>query len=151
MRWWQQSTQKYRQHFEAERLRVGLITISSLVGNSTGKSAGSAPFRIFKLRQCNLRVLHRRSQLPAFRGLARGSELWSVIAALSCPSSITMEDPMCWEMDYKLFAEQKKAQETRIKQEQRASLIDSLLNEANKQGEKTDVQETVVKEVAPAK
>jgi hypothetical protein len=58
---------------------------------------------------------------------------------------------MCWEMDYKLFAEQKKAQETRIKQEQRASLIDSLLNEANKQGEKTDVQETVVKEVAPAK
>jgi hypothetical protein len=58
---------------------------------------------------------------------------------------------MCWEMDYKLFAEQKKAQETRIKQGQRASLIDSLLNEANKQGEKTDVQETVVKEVAPAK
>jgi hypothetical protein len=62
-----------------------------------------------------------------------------------------MEDLMCWEMDYKLFAEQKKAQETRIKQEQRASLIDSLLNEANKQGEKTDVQGTVVKEVAPAK
>jgi hypothetical protein len=58
---------------------------------------------------------------------------------------------MCWEMDYKLFAEQKKAQETRIQQEQRASLIDSLLNEANKQAEKTDVQETVVKEVAPAK
>jgi hypothetical protein len=62
-----------------------------------------------------------------------------------------MEDSMCWEMDYKLFAEQKKAQETRIKQEQRASLIDSLLNEANKQDEKIDVQETVVKEVAPAK
>ena len=57
---------------------------------------------------------------------------------------------MCWEMDYKVFAEQKKAQETRIKQEQRASLIDSLLNEANKH-EKTDVQGTVVKEVAPAK
>jgi hypothetical protein len=62
-----------------------------------------------------------------------------------------MEDSMCWEMDYKLFAEQKQVQETRIKQEQRASLIDSLLNEANKQGEKTDVQETVVKEVAPVK
>jgi hypothetical protein len=62
-----------------------------------------------------------------------------------------MEDSMCWEMDYKLFAEQKKAQETRIKQEQRASLIDSLLNEANTQAEKTDVQGTVVKEVAPAK
>ena len=58
---------------------------------------------------------------------------------------------MCYEMDYKLFAEQKQAQETRIKQEQRASLIDNLLNEANKQGEKTGVQETVVKEVAPAK
>ena len=58
---------------------------------------------------------------------------------------------MCWEMDYKLFAEQKKAQETRIKQGQRASLIDSLLNEANKQGEKTNVEGTPVQEVAPAK
>ena len=58
---------------------------------------------------------------------------------------------MCWEMDYKLFAELNKAQEARIKQEQRSEVITKLLNEANKQNEKTDVAETPVKEVAPAK
>jgi protein-disulfide isomerase len=62
-----------------------------------------------------------------------------------------MEDLMCWEMDYKLFAEQKKAQEIQVKQEQRAGVIDKLLNGANKQGEKTKVEGTPVKEVAPAK
>ena len=62
-----------------------------------------------------------------------------------------MEDPMCWEIDYKFFAEQKKAQDTRIKEEQRAGVIDRLLNEANKKGEKTEVEGTPVKEVAPAK
>ena len=36
---------------------------------------------------------------------------------------------MCWEIDYKLFAEQTKAQETRIKKEQHADVIDRLLNE----------------------
>jgi hypothetical protein len=61
-----------------------------------------------------------------------------------------MEDLMCWEMDYNLFAEQKKAQEARIK-EQRDEVITKLLNEANKQNEKTDVEEMPVKEVAPAK
>jgi len=61
-----------------------------------------------------------------------------------------MEDPMCWERDYKFFAEQKKAQETQIKQARRAGLIDRLLNEANRQGEKT-AEETPVKEAAPAK
>jgi hypothetical protein len=49
------------------------------------------------------------------------------------------------------FAEQKKAQDARIKQEQRAGVIDRLLNETNKQGEKTEVEGTPVKEVAPAK
>jgi protein-disulfide isomerase len=58
---------------------------------------------------------------------------------------------MCWEIDRKLLAEQKKAQETRVKQEQRAGVIDKLLNDANKQGEKTNVEGTPVKEVAPAK
>lgn len=58
---------------------------------------------------------------------------------------------MCWEMDYKLFAEQKKAQETRVKQEQRAGVIDKLLNDANIQGERTNVEGTPVKEVASAK
>ena len=58
---------------------------------------------------------------------------------------------MCWEVDYKFFAEQKKAQDARIKQEQRAGVIDRLLNEANQQGEKTEVEATPVKESAPAK
>jgi len=63
-----------------------------------------------------------------------------------------MEDPMCWEIDYKFFAEQqKKAQDARIKQEQRAGVIDRLLNDANQQSEKPDVETTPVKESAPAK
>jgi hypothetical protein len=57
---------------------------------------------------------------------------------------------MCWEIDYKFFAEQKKAHEARIKQEQRAGIIDQLLSEANKQGEKTEVEGTPVKEVSRA-
>jgi len=56
---------------------------------------------------------------------------------------------MCWEMDYKFLAEQKKAHEARIKQEQRAGVIDQLLNDSNKQGEKTNVEVTVP-EVTPA-
>ena len=62
-----------------------------------------------------------------------------------------MEDAMCWEIDYQFFAEQKKAQETRIKQEQRAGVIHQLLNEANKQGDETKTETTPAKEVAPAK
>ena len=58
---------------------------------------------------------------------------------------------MCWEMDYKFFAEQKKAQESRIRGEQRSGVIHQLLNEANKQGKSTNVEGTQVKEVAPAK
>ncbi len=58
---------------------------------------------------------------------------------------------MCWEIDRQLFAELKKAQETRVKQEQRAGVIDKLLNDANKQDEKTNVETKPVKEVAPAK
>ena len=58
---------------------------------------------------------------------------------------------MCWEMDYRLFAEQKKAQEARAKQEQRAGVIDQLLDDANKQGEKTKVEVMSTTEVAPAK
>jgi hypothetical protein len=55
---------------------------------------------------------------------------------------------MCWEMDYKFFAE---AQESRIREQQRAGVIHKLLNEANKQGESTNVEGMQVKEVAPAK
>ena len=58
---------------------------------------------------------------------------------------------MCWEIDYKLFADQKKAQEFRIEQERRAGVIDQLLNEANTQGETSNVKGAPVKETAPAK
>jgi len=58
---------------------------------------------------------------------------------------------MCWEMDYKFFAEQKKAQEARIKQERRADLIDQLLNDANQEEKETKVEGAPAKEVAPAK
>jgi hypothetical protein len=57
---------------------------------------------------------------------------------------------MCWEMDYKFLTEQKKAQEARIKQVQRAGVIDQLPNDANKQDHKTNVESTPVTEVAPA-
>jgi hypothetical protein len=55
------------------------------------------------------------------------------------------------EIDYKFFAEQKKAQQTRIEQERRAGVIHQLLNEANKQGEPSNVEGTPAKETAPAK
>jgi len=58
---------------------------------------------------------------------------------------------MCWEVDYKLFAEQEKARETKIKQGQRAVVIDNLLNEANRQSDKTNVEGTTDKEVARVK
>ena len=51
---------------------------------------------------------------------------------------------MCWEMDYYWLAEQKKAEETKAKQEQRSEVIEKLLSEANKQPEKSD--ETPAKE-----
>ncbi len=58
---------------------------------------------------------------------------------------------MCWEMDYQFFVEQKKAQETQIKQEQRAGVINKLLSETNKQAENTNVEATPADEVVPAK
>jgi hypothetical protein len=58
---------------------------------------------------------------------------------------------MCWEIDYPYFEEQKKAQEARIKQEQRAGVIDQLLSGANKQDEAVPAETPPVKEVAPAK
>jgi hypothetical protein len=56
---------------------------------------------------------------------------------------------MCWEIHSRFFAQQKKAQENRIKEEQRAGVIDKLLSEANKTRESTNA--TPVKEVTPAK
>jgi hypothetical protein len=63
--------------------------------------------------------------------------------------SADKEDAMCYERDYKIFEDQKKAEDTRVVQERRAGLIDRLLN--NKHGEKTKAEETPVKEAAPAK
>jgi len=58
---------------------------------------------------------------------------------------------MCYEIDYLFFAEQQKAQEARKKQEQRAGVINKLLDEATNQPEQPKVEATPVKEVAPAK
>jgi hypothetical protein len=59
-----------------------------------------------------------------------------------------MERSMCWEIDYKFIAEQKKAQEKQIRERRRADVIDRLLNDANQE---TKVEATPAKEVAPAK
>ena len=58
---------------------------------------------------------------------------------------------MCYAKDYKIFDDQKKAEDTQVVQERRPGLIDRLLNAANKDGEKTKAEGTPVKEVAPAK
>jgi hypothetical protein len=70
---------------------------------------------------------------------------------LYCWCAPQMEDAMCYERDYKIFEDRKKAEDTRVIQERRAGLIDRLLNAANKSGEKTKAEGTPVKEVAPAK
>ena len=57
---------------------------------------------------------------------------------------------MCWEIDYRFFEEQKKAQENKVKQKERAGVVDQLLKDANKQAEGA-TEGTSIKEVAPAK
>ena len=57
---------------------------------------------------------------------------------------------MCWEIDYRFFEEQRKAQEKKIKEEQRAGVVDQLLKDANKPAERP-AEATPAKEVAPAK
>jgi hypothetical protein len=39
---------------------------------------------------------------------------------------------VCYKKDYKVFADQKKAEETSVAQERRAGLIERLLHAANK-------------------
>jgi hypothetical protein len=58
---------------------------------------------------------------------------------------------MCYAKDYTFFDDQKKAEDTQVVQERRAGLIARLLNAANKRGEKTEAENTPVKEVTPAK
>jgi len=58
---------------------------------------------------------------------------------------------MCWELDYKLFAAQEKtqkAQQEARKEEQRAEIINKLLDTAEQPSEKTAAP---IKEVMPAK
>lgn len=76
---------------------------------------------------------------------------WSVLPRYNGLVPSQMEDLMCWEINYKFLAELEKARETRIKQERRAGVIDNLLNEVNQQSDKTNVEGTTVKEIAPAK
>ena len=80
---------------------------------------------------------------------ARNCRLYCGVALLLVRSQ--MEDAMCYERDYKIFEDRKKAEDTRVMQERRAGLIDRLLNDANKPGEKTKAEGTPVKDVAPAK
>jgi hypothetical protein len=46
---------------------------------------------------------------------------------------------MCWEIDYKFLAEHKKAQETRIKQEQRVGVIDQRRRNADSGGRPCEI------------
>jgi hypothetical protein len=62
-----------------------------------------------------------------------------------------MEDAMCYARDYKIFDDQKKAEDTQVVQARRAGLIERLLNAANKDGEKIKAEGTPAKDVAPAK
>jgi hypothetical protein len=62
-----------------------------------------------------------------------------------------MEDSMCYEIDYQIFAAQRKAQEARIKQERRAGVIDQLLSDADMQGDDTKIEGTPINGVVPAK
>jgi hypothetical protein len=58
---------------------------------------------------------------------------------------------MCWETDYRFFAEQQRLREKQAKQERRTELIDQLLKDAKQTGEETKVEEPQAKESAPAK
>jgi hypothetical protein len=59
------------------------------------------------------------------------------------------ENAMCYSRDYWIF-EQKKAEETRARQERRAGVVDKMLDDANKQGERSK-DAAPVTDVAPAK
>jgi hypothetical protein len=88
---------------------------------------------------------------PSGSGLARSPELWSVLPRCHAVVPSRMEDSMCYEIDYQVFAAQKKAQEARIKQVRRAGVVDQLLTDANRQGEDTKTKGIPVNEVVPAK
>ena len=82
-------------------------------------------------------------------GAGKSAEQYGIVSALLCRWFRHRWRTQCVGKNYKFFEQQKKAQEARIKQVQRAGVIDQLLTEANEQGQKTE--ETPVKETAPAK
>ena len=60
---------------------------------------------------------------------------------------------MCHARDLWIFEERarKQAEEMKAKEERRAGVIDTLLNDANKLNDQTKPEEAPVKEAAPAK
>jgi hypothetical protein len=80
--------------------------------------------------------------------MARRSELWFVLRVVLPLVQPRMEDSMCWEIDYQFWAEQRKAQEAKAKEEQRTRVLDQVLTEANKQAEKVKVEGIPTEEVA---
>jgi hypothetical protein len=61
-----------------------------------------------------------------------------------------MEEAMCYSRDYKVFEDQQKKAQAQANQERHTGVIDKLLDDANKQGDKAK-EATPVKDVAPAK
>jgi hypothetical protein len=60
---------------------------------------------------------------------------------------------MCHARDLRMFADrkQKKVEDMHFMQDRRGAVIDTLLSDANKHGEKTKPEAVPVKEVEPAK
>ena len=56
---------------------------------------------------------------------------------------------MCYSRDYQIFEDQEKKAQEQANQERRSGVIDKLLDDANKQGDKA--KEIPVKDIAPAK
>jgi hypothetical protein len=61
-----------------------------------------------------------------------------------------MEETMCYSRDYKVFEDQQKKAQEQANQGRRTGVIDKLLDDANKQGDKVK-EATPVKDVASAK
>jgi hypothetical protein len=61
-----------------------------------------------------------------------------------------MEDAMCYTRDHKHFEEQQKKADTKFRQKRQSGLINTMLDDANKQAEKAK-EATPIKDVAPAK
>jgi hypothetical protein len=151
------SLEKNRPHIDRNLFAIHPVTNSEDFNFQAREMHGHPLFR--ELWQMHGHLLFRELcwiRWANDRGFARRRsaseelELRSVLRCCHAVGSVTMEDTMCWEIDYKFFAEQKKAQQTRIEQERRAGVIRHLLNEANKQGEPSNI-EGPAKETAPAK